>query len=90
MLPDASCEPDSRFITADRQQLRVPAVPVVLLPEVRQQGEKHRHGKQETQDCKQRQYTVNNNKTPGHSVSNQTESTKVFAAPSQILFSLST
>lgn len=39
MFPDASCESDSRVVAADRQQLRVPAVPAVLLQEVRQQGE---------------------------------------------------
>lgn len=36
MFPDASCEPDSRVVPADRQQLRVPVVPAVLLQEVRQ------------------------------------------------------
>lgn len=39
VLPDASREPDDRFNAADHQQLRVSAVPVTLLPEVRQQGE---------------------------------------------------
>lgn len=38
-FPDASREPDSRFDAADCQQLRVPTVPALLLPEVRQQGE---------------------------------------------------
>lgn len=40
MFPDASCEPERGAAAADRQQLRVPAVPAVLLPEVRQQGER--------------------------------------------------
>lgn len=38
-VPDASCEPDLRVCAAARQQLRVPAVPALLLPELRQQGE---------------------------------------------------
>lgn len=35
-LPDASSEPDARFDGADHQQLRVFALPALLLPEVRQ------------------------------------------------------
>lgn len=44
-LPDASCEPDGRVVSADCQQLGVLAVPAVLLPEVRKQGEAWRHCK---------------------------------------------
>lgn len=38
-FPDASRKQDSRFDAADCQQLCVPPVSALLLPEVRQQGE---------------------------------------------------
>jgi len=60
VLPDASCEPDGRFIAADRQQLGVPAVPAVLLPEVRQQGETTCHSKQESENRKKQNIVAHN------------------------------